>query len=86
MTKRLPVVFFGHGNPMNALDDNPYAAQWLRNLVAAGLLPAGHVDERPIQEVRPADVAGYTGCHFFAGLGGWPLALRLAGTVIPIDC
>src|SRR5580658_3656611 len=28
MTKRLPVVFFGHGNPMNALDDNPYAAHW----------------------------------------------------------
>jgi 4,5-DOPA dioxygenase extradiol len=28
MAQRLPVVFFGHGNPMNALDDNPYAKVW----------------------------------------------------------
>ncbi|HTV91599.1 MAG TPA: 4,5-DOPA dioxygenase extradiol [Verrucomicrobiae bacterium] len=27
---RLPVVFFGHGNPMNALDTNPYAQAWKR--------------------------------------------------------
>ena len=26
---------------------DPYAAQWLRNLIAAGHLPAGDVDERP---------------------------------------
>ncbi len=30
MSSRLPVVFFGHGNPMNALDNNPYAAAWRR--------------------------------------------------------
>jgi len=28
MPSRLPVVFFGHGNPMNALNDNPYAKAW----------------------------------------------------------
>jgi len=28
MAARLPVVFFGHGNPMNALDNNPYAKAW----------------------------------------------------------
>ena len=27
---RQPVVFFGHGNPMNALDNNPYASAWSR--------------------------------------------------------
>jgi 4,5-DOPA dioxygenase extradiol len=27
---RQPVVFFGHGNPMNALDNNPYAVAWRR--------------------------------------------------------
>ena len=56
-----------------------HAAQWLRNLIDAGLIPAGHVDERSITEVQPSDLDGYTQCHFFAGIGGWPLALQLAG-------
>jgi DNA (cytosine-5)-methyltransferase 1 len=56
-----------------------YAAQWLRNLIAAGLLPAGEVDERDIRDVAPQDVAGFVQCHFFAGIGGWSHALRLAG-------
>jgi len=56
-----------------------YAAQWLRNLIAAGHIAAGDVDERSISEVKPADLDGYTQCHFFAGIGGWSLALRLAG-------
>lgn len=60
-------------------EHDPYAAQWLRNLIAAGELPEGDVDERDIQDVRPDDLNGYAQCHFFAGIGGWPLALRLAG-------
>jgi 4,5-DOPA dioxygenase extradiol len=28
--ERMPVVFFGHGNPMNALDDNDYTRAWAR--------------------------------------------------------
>ena len=56
-----------------------YAAQWLRNLIDAGHLPAGDVDERSIVDVAPTDLAGYTQCHFFAGIGGWALAARLAG-------
>jgi len=58
---------------------DPYAAQWLRNLIAADHLPAGDVDERSIVDVAPSDLAGYTQCHFFAGIGGWGLAARLAG-------
>jgi DNA (cytosine-5)-methyltransferase 1 len=57
----------------------PYAAQWLRNLVAAGHIAPGDVDERSIVDVRPDDLKGYTQCHFFAGIGGWSVALRLAG-------
>lgn len=60
-------------------ENNPFCAQWLRNLIAAGHLPAGDVDDRSIEDVEPADVAGYVQCHWFAGVGGWPLALRLAG-------
>lgn len=58
---------------------DPFAAQWLRNLIAAGHIAPGDVDERSIVDVRPDDLAGYTQCHFFAGIGGWSLALRLAG-------
>lgn len=58
---------------------DPYCAAWLRNLIAAGHLPAGDVDERSIVEVKPDDIRGYTQAHFFAGIGGWPYALRLAG-------
>lgn len=60
-----------------------FPAQWLRELAADGLIPEGVVDERSIAELRPEDLAGYNQCHFFAGIGGWPLALRLAG--IPAD-
>jgi len=58
---------------------DPYAAQWLRNLIAAGHIAPGDVDERSILEVRPDDLRNYTQCHFFAGIGGWSLALRIAG-------
>jgi len=55
-----------------------HAAEWLRNLIREGLIADGDVDERPIQEVKPDDLSGYTQCHFFAGIGGWSHALRLA--------
>lgn len=58
---------------------DPFAAAWLRNLISAGHIAAGDVDERSIVDVRPADLAGYGQCHFFAGLAGWSYALRLAG-------
>jgi DNA (cytosine-5)-methyltransferase 1 len=58
---------------------DPYAAQWLRNLIAAGHIAPGEVDERSIEDVRPDDLAGFTQCHFFAGIGVWSLALRRAG-------
>lgn len=58
---------------------DPQAAQWLRNLIAAGLIPAGDVDERSIEDVIPNELRGYTQCHFFAGIAGWSLALDLAG-------
>lgn len=60
-------------------EKDPHAAQWLRNLVHSGDVAPGYVDERPIEEVRADDLRGYAQCHFFAGIGGWSLALRLAG-------
>jgi DNA (cytosine-5)-methyltransferase 1 len=57
---------------------DPFAAAWLRNLIAAGHIPAGDVDERSIADVQPMELEKYTQCHFFAGIGGWSHALRLA--------
>jgi len=60
-------------------EHDPYAAAWLRNLIAKGLIADGTVDERSIVDVQPLDLRGFTQCHFFAGIGGWSHALRLAG-------
>jgi DNA (cytosine-5)-methyltransferase 1 len=56
-----------------------YPAQWIRNLAAAGHVAEGVVDERSIRDVRAAELVGHRQVHFFAGLGGWSYALRLAG-------
>ena len=58
---------------------DPFAAVWLRELMKEGLIPEGDVDERSITEVDAWELAGYAQCHFFAGIGGWAYALRLAG-------
>lgn len=58
---------------------DPYAAQWLRNLIAAGHIAPGVVDERSIEDIRPDELSEFTQCHFFAGIGVWSLALRRAG-------
>lgn len=60
-------------------DHDPEVCEWLRELMKADLIPAGEVDERSILDVEPSDLSGFVSCHFFAGIGGWPQALRLAG-------
>jgi DNA (cytosine-5)-methyltransferase 1 len=61
----------------NEHDDE--TAAWLRNNIAAGLIAPGEVDTRSITEVQPDDLRGFTQHHFFAGIGGWSFAARLAG-------
>lgn len=58
---------------------DPFAAAWLKELIAQGALPHGDVDDRSICDVDPKDLDGYTQCHFFAGIGGWAYAAGLAG-------
>ncbi len=60
-------------------ENDPRAAAWLRELIAAGHIAPGVVDERSITDINPTELNDYTQCHFFAGIGGWSLALRLAG-------
>lgn len=60
-------------------ENNPIIAKWLRELISDGRIAPGDVDERSIEDVIPSDLAPYQQCHFFAGIGGWSYALRLAG-------
>jgi DNA (cytosine-5)-methyltransferase 1 len=61
----------------NELD--PFAAEWIRQLIKKKLIADGDVDDRSIKEVSPADLRGYRQCHFFAGIAVWSFALRGAG-------
>lgn len=60
-------------------ENNPHAAQWLRELIKQGVIGYGWVDERSIEDVKPSDLEGFTQHHFFAGIGVWSYALRQAG-------
>lgn len=60
-------------------EHDSHAAAWLRNLIAAGHIAPGVVDERDIRDIRPEELIGFTQCHFFAGIGIWSHALRRAG-------
>lgn len=56
-----------------------YCCDWLSNLMDAGLITPGDIDDRSIADVSPDDVRGYDRVHWFAGTGGWDLALGIAG-------
>ena len=60
-------------------DSEPFVCNWLSNLMDAGWIMPGTIDNRSIRDVTPEDVQGFTQVHFFAGIGGWPLALTMAG-------
>ncbi len=67
-------------------ENDPFAAAWLRQLIVENLIAKGEVDERSIVDVTAGDVRGYSQCHFFAGIGGWSYALRLAGWPDDREC
>ena len=65
---------------MNYYNENDsFAAQWLEELIKDGLIAAGEVDTRSIEDVEPNDLQDFKQCHFFAGIGGWAYAARLSG-------
>ena len=59
------------------------ACAWLAELMKQGHIPPGEIDRRSILDVCVSDLRGFKQCHFFAGIGGWAYALRLAG--VPVD-
>lgn len=60
-------------------DIDPFVCAWLEELMKDGLISAGEIDDRSIADIDPGDLSGFTRCHFFAGIGGWDLALQMAG-------
>lgn len=60
-------------------DTDRACCAWLSNLMDAGLIAPGRIDDRPIQDISPGELAGFRRVHFFAGIGGWERALQLAG-------
>ena len=66
-------------NVATAIYNDTETGPWIGQLMQAGLVMPGHVDTRSIAGLRSEDLAFYTRVHLFAGIGGWDLALQLAG-------
>lgn len=60
-------------------EHDPAKQAWLLELMKADLIAPGDIDGRDIRDILPNDLAGYSQHHFFAGIGVWSHALRLAG-------
>jgi DNA (cytosine-5)-methyltransferase 1 len=57
-------------------DSDPFCCSWLDELVDQGHLPKATINSRPIEQLTAEDC--HPTSHFFAGIGGWPLALKIA--------
>jgi DNA (cytosine-5)-methyltransferase 1 len=60
-------------------DHDRFACDWLQGLMDAELITPGKIDDRSIHDVSTDDVSGCDRVHWFAGIGGWERALKLAG-------
>jgi len=58
---------------------NLESAAMLKQMMLDGIIPMGDIDTRSIKEVKSNELEKYKQCHFFAGIGGWAIALRMAG-------
>lgn len=64
-------------------DINPVSMDWIKFLVAAQELPDGDCYAADMRDFDYDILDYYPQCHFFAGIGGWPLALAIAN--VPTD-
>ena len=58
-------------------ENDPKTAAWLGGLAKRNLIESGTIDTRSITDIQPGEC--HPTSHFFAGIGGWSYALRLAG-------
>ena len=64
-------------------ENDAKAAAWLRELIKQDNVAPGEVDETSIKFLYRDDLKKFTRVHLFAGIGGWDLALNMAGW--PLD-
>ncbi len=66
---------------LNALynDFEPYTAKLLQLRIDDGWLPPGEVLSEDVRELCKTDLSDYGQVHLYAGIGGFPLACRMAG-------
>jgi DNA (cytosine-5)-methyltransferase 1 len=57
----------------------PFLVSWLNSLALSRRIAEGVVNSRSIRDLTPDDVVSFTQAHFFAGIGCWSYALKLAG-------
>ena len=68
-----PAIFFGHGNPMNALQDNAYTQAW--SAIGAGLRPAAVLCVSAHWFVPALAVTASAKPHTIHDFGGFPREL-----------
>lgn len=61
-----------------------YCCDWLSNLMDAGEITPGTICDKSIEDVTPNEVVGYERVHWFAGIGAWDAALKLANWRGPV--
>lgn len=60
-------------------DVDDFCVWWMQKLVSQQQLPYGDCLTKDIREFDPDLLEWYNHCHFFAGIGGWALALHIVG-------
>ena len=71
------------GKPALYIDHDPFICRWLERLIEVGVIPSGIVAQADIAKYGPdlgiRSSRRYGQIHWFAGIGLWAQALRLAG-------
>lgn len=64
-------------------DIDSFCCEWTRELIKAGVIPDGVVDERSIWDVIPGELGSFQQAHFCNGISTWAYVLKRCG--FPID-
>jgi 4,5-DOPA dioxygenase extradiol len=75
MTARLPVLFLGHGSPMNAIEDNAWSRAWAGAGRRAAASQGGADDQRPLGDARGQRGQRRRAAETIHDFGGFPQAL-----------
>lgn len=67
----MPLVYYN--------ENSPFCSTFLTQLISDDFIPNGFVDNRSVEIIPGSDILPYNQVHLFAGVGGWPFALQLAG-------